>query len=254
MMTTKRMFNRMISLISTIVIMAAMAANVTANTAAAEELNAETMIEEIAVMVNEARAKAGLGNVYVLPYLNEVAETRAIETAIDFDPRARRNYGFDSAIDTEMVNFKMASESLAVGYETAEKAFAEFANNEAMMMAETTHIGIGVVYDEDSDFGYYWQMTLVSTDQIFAEQYIPAEKAVVPQAEGDITGDGVIDTFDYLALTGYLDKMSKGTPLRFTAAQLETADCFRDGIVSEADAKIMVRYILGDLQTIPYEF
>ncbi len=253
MMTTKRMFNRMVSLISTIVMMAVMAANVT-TAKAAEEFNPYTMISEIALMVNEARTEAGLEKVYVLPYLNEVAEIRAIETAINYDHRRKNGYGFETAIDTEMVTFTMAAEALAAGCETAEEAFAEFAANGAMMTAEMTHIGIGAVYDEDTEYGYYWQLTMVSTDQMFAEQYIPAENELVPQAEGDITGDGVVDTFDYLALTGYLDKMSKGIPVHFNEAQLETADCFRDGIVTEADAKVMVRFILGEINSIPCEF
>lgn len=121
-------------------------------------------------------------------------------------------------------------------------------------MAEMTHIGIAAVYDEDTDYGYYWQLTMVSTDQIFAEQYIPAVNEIVPQAEGDITGGGVVDTFDYLALTGYLDKMNKGIPVHFNEDQLETADCFRSGIVSEADAKVMVRFILGEIDSLPCEF
>lgn len=91
MMTTKRLFNKMISLISAIIMMAVMSANfITAN--ADEELNPDTIISEIAVMINEARAQAGLEKVYVLPYLNEVAEIRAIETAINYDHRRRDNY------------------------------------------------------------------------------------------------------------------------------------------------------------------
>lgn len=253
MMTTKRLFNKMVSLISAIIMMAVMSANfITAN--ADEELNPDTIISEIAVMINEARAQAGLEKVYVLPYLNEVAEIRAIETAINYDHKRRDNYGFETAIDTEMVSFTMAAEALAVGCATSEEVFEKFAENDAMMMAEMTHIGIAAVYDEDTDYGYYWQLTMVSTDQIFAEQYIPAVNEIVPQAEGDITGDGVVDTFDYLALTGYLDKMNKGIPVHFNEDQLETADCFRDGIVSEADAKVMVRFILGEIDSLPCEF
>lgn len=253
MMNTKKMFKRMVSLISTIVMIAVMSANITTANSA-EELDPDAMISKIALMVNEARTEAGLEKVYVLPYLNEVAEIRAIETAINYDPRRRNNFGFEQAIDTEMVSYSIAAESLATGCETAEEAFAKFANNDAMMMSEMTHIGIAVVYDEDTDYGYYWQMTMVSTNQIFAEQYIPSKNNIVPKAGGDITGDGVVDTFDYLALTGYLDKMSKGIPVHFNEAQIETADCFRDGIVSEADAKVMVRFILGETSSLPCEF
>lgn len=253
MMNTKKFFNRIVSLISAIVTITVMSASVAASNAA-EELDPDEMVSKIALMVNNARAEAGLEKVYVLPYLNEVAETRAIETAINYDHRRRNDFGFEQAIDTEMVSYTIAAETLATGCETAEEAFAKFTNYNAMMMSEMTHIGIAVVYDEDTDHGYYWQMTMVSTNQSFAEQYIPSENNIVPKSGGDITGDGVVDAFDYLALTGYLDKMHKGIPVHFNEAQIETADCFRDGIVSEADAKVMVRFILGETTSLPCEF
>ncbi len=30
------------------------------------------------------------------------------------------------------------------------------------------------------------------------------------------------------------------------------ADCFRDGIITEADAKILAKYILGECAALPY--
>lgn len=254
MMNAKNMITRMIGIISAMVMMIAMAANTAVNAMAAEEIDPETAIAEIAEMVNAARAENGLDAVYVLPYLNEVAEIRAIETAINFDHRRRNGFGFDSAIDTDIVEFTTAAEILAAGCETSEEAFKKFAQNEIMMYAEMTHIGIGVVYDEDTDCGYYWQITFVATEQTFADQYIPSEKNAKLNTTGDITGDGIVDTYDYLALTGYITKINKGTPANLTESQLENADCFNDGIITEADAKVMVRFILGEITTLPYNF
>lgn len=257
MMNAKRFFNRIISFASTIVMTAVAAANVTANTFAAEEFDHDAMVNELAVLVNEAREEAGLGDVYVLPYLNEVAQTRTIETTISFDHRTRNGEGFDSAIDTEMVSFSVAAEAIAAGYSTARETFDSWMNNEndrnAILAPEMTHIGVDVLYDEESKLGYYWQITLISTEQSFAEQYIP-ETASSPKAEGDITGDGKVDTFDYLTLITYLDKSDKGiSTMHLSNAQLQTSDCFRDGILSKADAKVMVEFILGEIDTIPCE-
>lgn len=254
MMNAKNMITRMIGIISAMVMMIAMAANTAVNAMATEEIDPETAIAEIAEMVNAARAENGLDAVYVLPYLNEVAETRAIETAINFDHRRRNGSGFDSAIDTDIVEFTTAAEILAAGCESSEEAFKKFAQKEIMMYAEMTHIGIGVVYDEDTDCGYYWQITFVATEQTFADQYIPSEKNAKHNTTGDITGDGIVDTYDYLALTGYITKVNKGTPANLTESQLENADCFNDGIITEADAKVMVRFILGEITTLPYNF
>lgn len=257
MMTAKRFLNKVISIVSTIVMTAVTAANLTVNTFAAEEFDHDAMVNELAVLVNQAREEAGLGDVYVLPYLNEVAQTRTIETTICFDHRTRNGDGFDSAIDTEMVRFSAAAEAIAAGYSTAQETFASWMNNEsdknAILAPEMTHIGLDVLYDEESKLGYYWQITLISTDQSFAEQYVP-EITADPKAEGDITGDGKVDTFDYLTLIRYLDKSDKGiSTMHLSNAQLQTSDCFRDGILSKADAKIMVEFILGEIDAIPCE-
>lgn len=35
---------------------------------------------------------------------------------------------------------------------------------------------------------------------------------------------------------------------------MEAADCFRDGIITESDAKALQRYILGEYDELPYIF
>ena len=225
---------------------------------ASEELNVEASINEMAELINNARKANGLNEVYVLPYLNEVAEIRAIETAIDYNHIRRDGFNFASAINTSVVDFKFAAENISAGSETAEETFAVWQSDEnsiaKIMNENATHIGVGVVYDEESEYGYYWQTTIIATEQHFADEYIPGTSEETSLTEGDITGDGIVDTYDYIALAGYITKTSRGISVDFTQEQLKKADCFSDGMITEADAKVMAGFLLGEYTSLPFVF
>ena len=79
MMLVKKMFAKVMSVISAMAMAATMAAYIPAN--AAEECTDEqaaTLIKEVAILVNEARKESGLKPLDVLPYLNEDAQIRAL--------------------------------------------------------------------------------------------------------------------------------------------------------------------------------
>ncbi len=105
---------------------------------------------------------------------------------------------------------------------------------ETLMAADITHIGVGAVYEEDSVYGYYWQVTVIRTNVEFADQYIAGEEETAEITKGDITGDGYVDAYDYIAITNYL--FDNNTENVMSSEQLEMADCFRDGLITEADA------------------
>lgn len=259
MTAVKKMVKRMVSFISAVVMTAMTAAYIPAN--AAEDFTdaqAAVLTKEIALLVNEARAEAGLKPLYVLPYLGEVAEIRAVESADLFSHSRRDGSSFASTIDTDEVPYGLALENLAAGFGTAEETFDQWKNSSGhwanIMNPEITHMGIGVYYDEDSDFGWYWQQIFVATSKEFEEQYLPSEQEIAPESIGDVTGDGIVDTFDYLLLIDYLRKKKTDYPVYFNEAQIAAADCFKDGIVSIADAKVMARYILGEYESLPFVF
>lgn len=252
MKATVKVIKKITAMVMTIVMAAAMAA---ANTVKASETpDTEMLVNEIAVLVNEARAEAGLAPVYVLPYLNEVAEIRAVERAINYERIGRISVGFEAGIDTDVVDYRNEKVNESVGTATAEETFAAWKADaeqwKAIMAENITHMGIGVIYDEETEYGWYWEQTLIETDMDFEDEYIPAEtgQTAVPQTQGDITGDGAVDTYDYLVLVGYLT----GNGAELNEAQLETADCFRDGIITEADAKVLAQFILGECTALPY--
>lgn len=259
MTTVKKMVKRMVSFVSAVVMTAMMAAYVPVN--AIEEFTDEqaaALTKEIAILVNEARAEAGLKPLYVLPYLGEIAEIRAVESSEMFSHSRRDGSSFASVIDTDEVPYGLALENLAGGFGTAEETFNQWKNSPGhwanIMNPDITHMGIGVYYDEDSIYEWYWQQIFVATSMEFEDQYIPSEHEIVPEAIGDVTGDGVVDTFDYLLLIDYLRKKKTDYPVYFNEAQIKAADCFKDGIVSEADAKVLARYILGEYTSLPFVF
>lgn len=263
MMTTmvKKMMKKVTAIVSAAVMAGTMMISAAGSTfAASEGVDASEIrekINRIGILVNEARAAEGLPPMYIVPYLNELSEMRAEEISVDFS-HTSKGRKFSSIIDTDVVDYYMTAENIAAGSSSAEATMDQWANSEkhwaAIMNPDLTHMGIGVYYDADSDYGWYWQQLFVMTDQEFSDQYLPSDKEIVPKADGDINGDGVVNTYDYLTLTDYIGKKNSKTPAYLNAAQLEAADVFKDGIISEADAKVMMRYLLGEYKSLPFVF
>ena len=227
---------------------------------AAEEIadnELRSMANEVAMLVNEAREELGLKPLYVVPYLNELGDLRASEIVDDFS-HSRGGQRFSSVVDREIVSYGLIAENIAAGSDNAADTFEQWKNSpshwKSITNPDLTHIGIGVYYDPDSTYGWYWQQLFVSTNQTFEDQYLPTEYEVVPGAVGDITGDGIINSYDYIELTNYIYKTKNRIPVYLNDAQLETADVFADGIISEADAKVMVRFLLGEYKSLPFVF
>ena len=247
----KNMMNKAISIIAVIIMMAAMTVM---NVSGADEEEMTAMTETLAVMINEAREAEGLAPLYVVPEMNEAAQIRAEESIYETMARGRSmTGGIESVIDEEIIPYEYAAEILAAGTSTAEETLACWKNSENhwafLMAADITHIGVGAVYEEDSEYGYYWQVTVIRSNAEFANQYIAGEEENAEITKGDITGDGYVDAYDYIAITNYL--FDNNTENGMSSEQLETADCFRDGLITEADAKVLAQYILGECKSLP---
>lgn len=259
MTTAKRIFKRTISFITSMTMIALGAAQFPAQAATAPtDEQVAKYIDEIGVLVNNARIEAGLKPVYILPYLNEVAEIRAEEVSVYFSHSRSNNTGFETTIDSDVLSYSMASENLAAGKRNPEDTFEQWKNSSGhwanIMNPNITHMGIGFCFDNDADYKYYWQQTFVSTSQKFEDQYLPSEKEITTDTDGDLNGDGVVDTYDYLYLTDYIRKSNSDYPVYFNPQQMEAADCFVDGLITVADAKVMMRYILGEYKSLKFKF
>lgn len=231
------------------------------STAAAENIpdnQLSDMAIEIAFLVNEYRLENGLHPIYVVPYLNDVARVRSRETIELFSHSRPDGSDWSTIIDTNLIPYSAAFENIAAGAPTAEIAMELWKNspehNAAMLTPDLTHMGIGVSYEQNSIYGFHLAQVFVISKSHFQNEYIPRRHEIIPQSEGDITGDADVDIYDYLALADYIYKRSQYIPAYFNEEQLKTADCFRDGIITESDAKVLVRYILGEYNTLPYIF
>ncbi len=248
--------NRIISVISAVAVMLALLGFSSQTSSAGEEdYDLDAMAEEIALLVNEARAELGLEPVYVVPYLNDVAELRATECSEHFDHRRPDGSKFITAIDYSIVHYSAAAENIAAGLNTPEATFNSWKNSPGhwanITNPSATHLGVGVCYAPDSTYRWYWAQIFISCTEgrEIEGQYIPERYKVVPKTTGDLTGDGVVDTFDYIMLLQYLDNKS----VYLNDLQLEAADCLKDGSVTSADAMILKNFLLGKNKDLPYE-
>ncbi|MBQ8961181.1 MAG: SCP-like extracellular [Ruminococcus sp.] len=246
----------MISVVSAVAVMLVALGFSSHNTSAGEQdydLNA--MAEEIALLVNEARTELGLKPVYVVPYLNDVAQLRSRECVETFDHRRPDGTKFITAIDYSLVHYGYASENIAAGLNTPEATFEQWKNSSGhwanITNPSVTHLGVGVCYEPNSTYRWYWTQIFVACEEGFkiSGQYIPERYKVVPKATGDLSGNGCVDTFDYIMLLQYLDNKS----IYLNDLQVEAADCLKDGSVTSADAMILKQFLLGKNKDLPYE-
>lgn len=223
------------------------------------------MSDEMAVLINEAREKAGLEPLLVVPYLCDIAYIRALECTrlfshnrpsdiLDYrvENDGEKYFGFDTAIDVSIVPFMWAGENLAAGNPSTEGTFEQWERSEGhwknIVNPNYTHIGIAVVYEENDpdNLYYYWETLFIGCGLELKNQYLPETIKVRPVSSGDINGDGEINSFDLITINKYLAGMKELNKL-----QLESADMLKDGKVDADDADVLAMYILGDCDTLP---
>jgi len=255
-MKKMNIFKRAITALTT-AIMTISASGLAFNTSATnEEPDLNEMADRIVYLVNEARAEAGLEPIYSVPYLSELATVRAEECVESFSHSRTNGDSFVTVIDYDEAPWTTAGENLASGMSTPEETFEQWRNSpshwSAIMSPEFTHMGVGIAYDPDSDYKWYWQQLFIKVDTYekpdgeLEGQYIPDEYKIVPQSTGDINGDGMVDSFDYVLLCRYLNKQVTLNPL-----QLESAEVLQDGVISYSDAAYLRKYILGEINEVP---
>ncbi|MBO5164209.1 MAG: SCP-like extracellular [Ruminococcus sp.] len=257
----KKTLSKTIGFLTAIIMIFSVSAFPTKDSHAEEVTDAQLsdMAIEIAFLVNELRAENGLNPVYIVPYLCDTARVRARECIGTFSHLRPDGSKFSTIIDYNLVPYSVLFENIAAGFGTPEETMNQWKNSpkhyETMLNPDITHMGVGVAYEPNSQYQWYWEQTFAIMDGIhFDNEYIPQRHEIIPQAEGDLTGDAIVDTFDYLILADYLYKMANNIPVYLNDAQLATADCFRDGLITESDAKVLVRYILGEYSKLPYIF
>lgn len=222
-------------------------------TTGSDEPNFQEMADQIIVLVNEARAEAGLNPVYAVPYLNGIANVRAEECVELFSHERKDGSSFADLIDDDLIPWERCFENLASGMNSVEATFEQWRNSpkhwSAIMNPEITHMGAGVSYAPGSQYGWYWEQVFVKVwDDVesLPGQYYPDRYRIVPKSAGDMSGDSTLDVFDLTMINQYIAKEITLNPL-----QLESADLFKDGVVNEVDAMCLNAYLLGQVDHLP---
>lgn len=201
--------------------------------------NLSKITDTMAGLINAEREANGLEPLEIMPYLNECAEKRSEELIQNFSHTRPDGDIFYSVIDEDVLYWSGISESIVGASETPEEAFemlkASPENMKNILNSTYTDMGIGVLYAPDTEYGWYWTILY----------YEPAY--------GDLNGDRRVDVFDYMTLVAYIRQNTENNPAPMNDEQLKLADCFKDGMITEADAKAMMKYILDEYKSLPYE-
>lgn len=212
------------------------------------EMDFYEMANQMMLLVNDARNEYGLEKLYTVPYLNDVAKIRANESIIEPSHTRPDGSSFSTAVDTHIIPWLTVCENIGAGKATAEETFEQFRKSEnhwqTITNEEITHMGVGVIYDENSEYKWYWQLTFIQCLKKIDEQYIVTENNY-----GYLTGDGVIDIFDYNILTKYINNN-----IELNSRQIELADVFHDNSINYNDALYLKKYILGEINNIPVNY
>ncbi|MBR4627610.1 MAG: SCP-like extracellular [Ruminococcus sp.] len=204
------------------------------------------LADEVGYLVNEARIDAGLEPVRVVPYLNDRANVRASECAVKWDHNRPDGSKFSTVIDRSLVPYSYAAENIAAGLPSPEGTFNDWKASpkhwEAIIDPRYDYIGIGVFYDENSPYGWYWTQIFIDYDGELSGAYFPYSPG-----PGDLTADGTVNCFDYIILRRRL--ANKDYALDYY--QRDNADLYKDGYINIIDAVVMRGYLLGEYKTLP---
>jgi uncharacterized protein YkwD len=211
----------------------------------------QATLDEMVILINEAREEAGMKPLYEVPVLNNASLVRDLESVEVFSHTRPDGSEFQTVLNEyQITSYKGAAENLAAGSPTVEETFEQWKNSPphwaSMMNSAYTHIGVSYCYDDDSTYGWYWHIILIATDDEMDEQYVPERYAVVPSCCGDVDGDGAVSTCDFILV---IESLKKNVILN--DLQLESADCMQDGAVTIADAIVLKKYILGIYDSLP---
>ena len=256
-MKKMNVFRRVVTALTTaIMTVTATGLTITANATSTEIPDYQAMTDRIVYLVNEARAEAGLDPIYAVPYLSDLAEERAEECVGTFSHTRANGDDFSEIIDLDKAPWIGVGENIASGMSTPEATFEQWRNSpshwKSIMNPDYTHMGVGITYDPDSKYGWYWTQLFIAVDTFEAPdgkldgQYYPDEYQMMPCATGDINGDGMVDSFDFVMLCQYLNGQITLNP-----RQVESADILVDGVITYSDAAYLRKYILGAVETIP---
>jgi uncharacterized protein YkwD len=120
---------------------------------------------QVFVLVNQRRAEAGLAPYTRAPELDAAARRQSLDMATtgNFDHTGTDGSTPFDRIRAAGYNFTSAGENIAAGQDTAESVMTSWMNSAGhranILHADYKELGISVVFQEGSEFRFYWTQT-----------------------------------------------------------------------------------------------
>lgn len=128
-----------------------------------------TEIQQVVDLTNQERATAGCAPLVPHDLLMQAAQEHSTEMATY---NYNTHEGLDGSLPWDRIaelgySYGYVAENIAFGPPTASGAMDIWMNSvsghrEAILNCTFQHIGVGVAYNADSDYGYYWTQTFAS--------------------------------------------------------------------------------------------
>lgn len=169
-----------------------------------------------ATIVNAERLSRGHNELYMLPYLNACALTRAKEAVKKLSHERPDGTSFSSVVDEKYFTWNVIYENIVAGRKNAAEAAAGLQGSEAnwssAMSENTIYTGVACIYDSTSTYKWYYvqiyAFPLEEKDLQRADAYLPANLGFA-----DVTISAVDSTSsDYLPVDVHIATDSRVFP------------------------------------------
>lgn len=123
-----------------------------------------SMAQQVANLVNQERAKAGLSPLALREDLTAAAQIRAKETAVSFSHTRPDGSNFHTVLTQQQISYRRSGENIAWGQPTAQAVMNAWMNSQGhranILNASYEYIGVG--YYTDSQGTPYWTQLFIS--------------------------------------------------------------------------------------------
>ena len=143
-----------------------------------QDTQMQKLLIEMGKAVNKERAAAGLQPLKITPYLMEISAVRADETVKIFSHTRPDGTSCFTILDDTKVPYYHLGEIIAAGSSTVSGTLEQWRSStqghwQEIMRSGNTHMGIGVAYEPNSTYGWYWEIFFVETAGSLEGEYIP---------------------------------------------------------------------------------
>lgn len=196
-------------------------------------------IERVVELVNEERAKKGVAPVTLNETMTEAAMLRAEEIVESFSHTRPDGTSCFTVLDDYEIGYYGCAENIAAGSSTAAATMNQWVNSSGhyanLMDSSYSEIGVGVAYDPESTYGYYWvQLFIDPTDPIPAVTTTKATTAAattttttIPTMTINPTTSTTTTTSTYRTYaTSDLVTEASGTDITRTSASVTTTEIY----------------------------